>query len=312
MKLSFPLARHLALALGCLVAAPGATAKPSTVPRQIQVFTPTPEPGQTTNSPSPLILQVVDGRTAQTWIKTNEAPFTMHLFTILRPAISQPRYAVTGEVSYAGVEGEGFLEMWSHFQPAQPDLPSQRAFSRTLAGSGRLGRISGSSGWRGFELPMDATGATGVLTKLELNVMLPGKGTVHVGPLTLVEYPDAWPWSDVGRSLAWWGNREGGILGGVGGATIGILGGTFGWLAGRGRARGLVTAGMRGLIAAGSICLVAGAAAYLQGQPYAVWYPLLLTGILSLAILPFGLRQMHRQYEARELQKIRAADTLAD
>jgi hypothetical protein len=302
----------LASALGWLPQFPASGANPSTTPRRIQEFTPRPAASEPGTNASPLLHQTLDGRTVQSWIKTNVQSSTVHLFTIHRPSVSQPRYAVTGEVSYVGVEGEGFLEMWSHFQPAQPGLPSQRAFSRTLARSGRLGRISGSSGWRGFELPMDATGATGSLSHLELNLTLSGTGTVHVGPLTLVEYPDAWPWSDAGRSTAWWGSREGGIIGGLGGATLGILGGTFGWLAGRGRARGLVMAGMRGLIATGSICLVAGGAAYVQSQPYAVWYPLVLTGILSVAILPFGLRQMHRQYEARELQKIRAADTLSD
>jgi hypothetical protein len=300
---------YLALALAWLPQLSCAGARLSTAPQHIQEFTPAPLESGTNGS---LVLhQVLDGRTVQSWFKTNDSPSTVHLLTIVQPAVTQPRYAVTGEVSYAGVEGEGFLEMWSHFQPAQPGLPSQRAFSRTLARSGRLGRISGSSGWRAFELPMDATGATGSLSRLELNLTLPGTGTVHVGPLTLVEYPEAWPWSDAGRSTAWWGGREGGIIGGLGGALLGILGGTFGWLAGRGRARGLVMAGMRGLIATGSICLVAGGAAYVLDQPYAVWYPLLLTGILSLAILPFGLRQMQRQYEARELQKIRAADTLS-
>jgi hypothetical protein len=298
--------------LGWLPQFPASGVNASITPRRIQEFTPRPASSEPGTNASPLLHQILDGRTVQSWFKTNVQSSTVHLFTINRPSVSQPRYAVTGEVSYAGVEGEGFLEMWSHFQPAQPGLPGQRAFSRTLAGSGRLGRISGSSGWRGFELPMDATGATGTLSQLELNLTLPGTGTVHVGPLTLVEYPDTWPWSDAGRSTAWWGNREGGMIGGLGGAILGILGGTFGWLAGRGRARGLVMAGMRGLIATGSICLVAGGAAYVQSQPYAVWYPLLLTGILSLAILPFGLRQMHRQYEARELQKIRAADTLSD
>ncbi len=308
------LLRHLtlALALGCLCQLPTSGARPSTTPRRIQDFTPTPRSAEQSTNNSRVIHQTLDGRAVQSWFKTNDNSSTVHLLTILMPAISHPRYAVTGEVSYADVEGEGFLEMWSHFQPAQPGLPSQRAFSRTLAQSGRLGRISGSSGWRAFELPMDSTGATGTLRQLEVNLTLPGTGTVHVGPLTLVEYPNAWPWSDAGRSNAWWGNREGGIIGGLGGATLGILGGTFGWLAGRGRARALVMAGMRGLIATGSICLVAGGAAFYQSQPYSVWYPLVLTGILSLAILPFGLRQMHRQYEARELQRIRAVDTLAD
>ncbi len=290
----------------------------STAPDRIQTFTPAhlaASDAESAAAPSPILHQVIDGRPVLSWVRTgtDPGPGTTSLFILTNPPVTRLRYAITGEVSYAGVEGYGYLEMWSQFGPANPGLPSQRAFTRTLASSGRLGRISGSSDWRAFELPMDGTDATGALTRLEVNLVLPGPGTVHVGPLTLVEYPGAWPWSaDNDRSDAWWSQRAGGWVGGLGGALLGILGGTFGWLAGRGKARGFVTAGMRGLIAVGSISLVAGAAAYFQSQPYAVWYPLLLTGILSVTILPFGLRQILRQYQARELQKIQAADKLSN
>ncbi|MGE3308623.1 MAG: hypothetical protein AB7O66_01545 [Limisphaerales bacterium] len=300
------------------LAATEAPAARRTAPDRIQTITPAPpaaSDAESASSPSlsPILHQVIDGRPALSWIRTgtNLGPGTASLFLLTNPPVTRPRYALTGEVSYAGVQGEGYLEMWSQFGPAKPGLPTQRAFTRTLAASGRLGRISGDSDWRAFELPMDGTGATGTLTRLEVNLVLPGPGTVHVGPLTLVEYPGAWPWSASNDPDAWWSPRVGGWVGGFGGAFLGILGGTFGWLAGRGKARGLVTAGMRGLIAVGSMCLVAGGAAYVQSQPYAVWYPLVLTGVLSIAILPFGLRQMVRQYETRELQKIQAADKLS-
>src|SRR5262245_45287092 len=37
------------------------------------------------------------------------------VLTILQPKITTDFYAVTGEVRYDNVEGDGYLEMWNHF-----------------------------------------------------------------------------------------------------------------------------------------------------------------------------------------------------
>ena len=57
-------------------------------------------------------------------------PTSLHLVTIDHPPIAGPRYVVAGQVRYQGVEGQGYLEMWTVF----PD--GQRFFSRTLAAQG--------------------------------------------------------------------------------------------------------------------------------------------------------------------------------
>ena len=49
------------------------------------------------------------------------------------PAVTGDSYAITGKVAYEGVEGDGYLEMWSVF----PD--GSRYFSRTLDDAGPLG-----------------------------------------------------------------------------------------------------------------------------------------------------------------------------
>ena len=103
---------------------------------------------------------------------------TQTVLTLDKPAINRPRYALTGQVRYEGIEGIGYLEMWSHF----PD--GGQYFSRTLGEAGPMMKLQGTSGWRAFTLPFDATGAPSP-TKLVFNVVLPGRGVVYLGSLQL-------------------------------------------------------------------------------------------------------------------------------
>ena len=105
---------------------------------------------------------------------------TQTVLPLDKPAIDGPRYALAGQVRYEGIEGIGYLEMWSHF----PD--GGRYFSRTLGDAGPMMKLQGTSGWRAFTLPFDATGAPAP-TKLVFNVVLPGRGVVYLGSLQLVD-----------------------------------------------------------------------------------------------------------------------------
>ena len=66
------------------------------------------------------------------------------------PAISSPVYALKGMVRYENVQGDGFLQLDSHFGEAGT------FFSKSLAAAGPLGKLSGSSDWRPFVLPFYA------------------------------------------------------------------------------------------------------------------------------------------------------------
>ncbi len=128
----------------------------------------------------------VDGTPALKVENTSEAALEARLISLEWPAITATRYAITGEVKYEDVQGSGYLEMWSHFQPGE------KYFSRTLGapGSGPMAVISGSSGWRSFSLPFDRSGSTNAVSKLEVNLRLPGKGVVYLRGVTLVESLD--------------------------------------------------------------------------------------------------------------------------
>ncbi|HUJ09226.1 MAG TPA: protein kinase [Verrucomicrobiae bacterium] len=125
----------------------------------------------------------VDGRTALKIENTNNAPLQLTLFKIENPPITCRTYAVSGEIKYENVEGDGYLEMWNDFAAAG------RFFSRTLgpAVSDPTGKITGTSGWRTLLLPFNRTGTTNAPTRLEINIFLPGRGVVFLGPMKLVQ-----------------------------------------------------------------------------------------------------------------------------
>lgn len=222
------------------------------------------------------------------------APVTVAI--IERPAIKGPRYAVTGQVRYEGVEGPGYLEMWNHFPNGG------QYFSRTLAASGPMGKLEGNSGWRQFTLPFDATGSPPP-TRLVVNVVLPGRGVVYLGPLRLVD-----GMAGAGGAAGWTVDRAAGLIGGVGGGLVGCVGALIGVLASLGRARRFVTIAIVSLATAGTLAFAAGVVALSRSQPYAVYYPLLLIGFLA-TVVPLSLRpSIRRRYEEIELRRMRAHD----
>jgi hypothetical protein len=129
----------------------------------------------------------LDGRTVLKIENTNDAPLLLSIFKIESPTITSTNYAVLGEIRYENVQGSGYLEMWNYFPPLSPGIPEGPYFSRTLgeAGSGPMGRISGTSSWRPFALPFALTGTTNP-THLEINIFLPGRGVVWLGPPRLM------------------------------------------------------------------------------------------------------------------------------
>ena len=56
------------------------------------------------------------------------------------------------------------------------------------------------------------------------------------------------------------------------------------------------------------LALAAGVAAWSASQPYAVYYPLLLVGLLG-TVIPLGLRpSLKRRYQDLELRRMQAMD----
>ena len=229
-----------------------------------------------------------------------ETATTVLAVTIDAPGVTKGVYAIRGQVSCDGVEGKGYLEMWSHF------AAGERFFTRGLADSGPMGCLSGTQDWREFSLPFTVTDGAARPGKLVLNVVLPSRGTVRLGHLRLVQYDEAEdPLAATGQ---WFSGSAAGIIGGVFGALFGCLGGLIGLLSTRGKGRRFALTSLKVTAGVGAVAVAVGLAAVVRSQPYAVYYPLLLIGGL-LTALPLGLLPtVRKRYEQVELRKIKAMD----
>jgi hypothetical protein len=113
---------------------------------------------------------------------------------------------------------------------------------------------------------------------------------------------------------AWWNEQQGGAIGAVLGCVVGgVGGGLIGGIAvplsiHRYRSRTLAFGFMGGFALTGLVMLAIGLYALLDGQPYHVWYGLLLTGglldllgVWFIVMLVFQFRQMETRQVASDL-----------
>jgi len=135
--------------------------------------------------------------------RTEPTPQSIRLANWKNPEIKAAFYAVRGQVRHDDVEGAGYLEMWNDFGAAG------RFFTRTMGQMGPMRTVSGTSPWRAFYLPFNATGVSGPPSALEINLVLPGKGVVEIGDMELLVFADAGAmWAAMGLSVGDMRGRE--------------------------------------------------------------------------------------------------------
>lgn len=228
------------------------------------------------------------------------------LMELADPGISAPVYAVKGMLRYDDVQGEGFLQLDSHFGA------KGTFFTKSLAPSGPLAKISGSSDWREFVLPFYANSgdqedsASLLPEKLSLSLYLPGSGTVFIREVGLYQYASGEDPLQINGQ--WFSNRSAGLLGGISGGLLGLWGALIGVISARGRARGFVIVSANALLAIGIASLVVGVTALAMAQPFAVYYPLLLIGIILVAVMGKLRGTLSARYEQLELKRMQSMD----
>lgn len=241
---------------------------------------------------APLSGRVEGGRLAVEVIPT--PGLSVPLVVIEEPGIGGRGYVLAGDISYTDIPQPGYLEMWSVF------ANGDRYFTRTLGPTGPMAVLVGDSTARRFELPFYLNGAPPP-ARLEVNLVLPAGGSVSVGPLVLRPL-------DSSGSDAWWTDSSGGWIGGLAGSALGVIGALTGVLAGLRRGRRFVVAAIPLVMVFGVAAFATGVLAAALGQPRAVFYPLMLTGAIAVAV--FGLIRVpvKRAYQDDELRKMRALD----
>lgn len=236
--------------------------------------------------------------------EAGESPMVT-LFEIDDPGISSPVYALKGSIRHEGIEGEAFLQMDSHFGD------KGTYFTKTLAPAGPLGVLTGDADWRAFVLPFnagtsDAAGNTITPEKLTVSLYRPGAGTVFLRDVELFQYASGEDPLQI--SGQWLDNRTMALVGAIGGTFIGLWSGLLGFLASRGKARVFVLGSVVALIIVGAAALVAGFAAMAARQAYAVYYPLLLIGVILVIVYGSVIRSLPKRYADVELKKMQAMD----
>jgi hypothetical protein len=112
------------------------------------------------------------------------------------------------------------------------------------------------------------------------------------------------PWFDPNVFGAYFGA----IGGGVGGTLGGLWGALAGWLAPRGKAK-LLVVGLGWLILTAAVgCLGLGVYALTAGQPYGIWYPPLLVGIVIPSVVGGLLPMVYRRYRQADQRKMQAEE----
>jgi hypothetical protein len=221
-------------------------------------------------------------------------PQAVTLLELDAPRVEGLLFQVAGTVRTEGVAPAGYLEMWTHF----PD--GSRYFSRTLAERGPIGKLEGTQAERPFVLPFQTAPGAPPPLKLVVNVVLPGAGRVTLRDL---RFDGAASGAALGEEAGWWSSQTGGVVGAVVGSAVGLLGALIGTLCALGWGRSLVLGLLAALAVFGAASVAVGLAALALGQPYAVWYPMLLGGGIPL-VLALGLRgSVRRRFDEAELRR---------
>ena len=163
-----------------------------------------------------------------------------------------------------------------------------------------MGVLTGDSDWRAFGLPFYLNGAAPPV-HLEINVVLPGAGSVSVRNLRLGGL-------ETMPHAGWWSDRTAGLVGGIGGGVIGVFGALTGWLVSKRRARNFTLTAMAIATVLGAALLAGGGVALATAQPYGTWFPLLLGGTILVFVFGLNRSKAKRAYAEAELRKMQARD----
>ncbi|MCA9278008.1 MAG: hypothetical protein H6815_04380 [Phycisphaeraceae bacterium] len=112
------------------------------------------------------------------------------------------------------------------------------------------------------------------------------------------------------ETAAWWTNQQaglvGGLGGGIGGSACGLLGAAAGVCVPRGIGRRYVLGGMLMFVVLGVLSLLVGFIAIGMGQPWHVYYPLLIIGLVFSGVCGPLIFVIRKQYTIAEQRRMDA------
>jgi hypothetical protein len=124
----------------------------------------------------PLSGSVVDSMLV---IETTDAG-TIPLLVIDSPQVGPPRFQIDATIRYEDVAAGAYLEMWTVL------ADGSRFFTRTLAETGPMAMMTGSSGERLISMPFELGEDGPVPERLEINLVTAGSGRFWISPLFVI------------------------------------------------------------------------------------------------------------------------------
>ncbi len=245
---------------------------------------------------------------------TNDTPRDFLLLKISDPSIIKNAYfllcvAKSANVSDTNDYASGtFADRLNRMLIHPPSLGVKCSLPpAVLGGDGRMiyAKVIGQYGnsiagrWTSLQFELVRDSLEGLPTQLEVHLFTYGCGSVYLRPIRL--------WGVTG---SWWSPQQIGLIGGVGGSVVGFFGALLGLLASKGRARNFVLATMKIFIALGILLTIAGFVAVVSNQPYAVWFALLLPGVILTLVFSLTLPSIQRRYDELEIRRMTSVDTM--
>lgn len=129
----------------------------------------------------PLSGSVIDGQV----VIDSAGASILPLLVIDDPEVGPPWFQVDGRIRYEDVEGDAYLEMWTVL------ADGSRFFTRTLAETGPMAMMTGSSEERLISLPFELGEGGPVPDRLEINLVTAGSGRFWISPLFVIAAEEA-------------------------------------------------------------------------------------------------------------------------
>ena len=251
----------------------------------------------------------MDGTSVLKIENTNHEPLEVSLLRITNSSVIKKADSISCEIKYDNVLVK-VIEHTNRFRGFQTGVSGSLTLSCQIpplasGGDERTNAnnydIEGTSNWKPYDFSVVGRRAPGegLPIQLELKLFLPTNGTVYLRPIKLL-----------GVVGSWWSPQQIGLIGGIGGSVIGCFGALLGILASKGNARNFVLTTMKIFIGLGILLTIAGFVAVVSNQPYAVWYALLLPGVILTLVFSLNLPSIQRRYDDLEIRRMTSLDTM--
>jgi hypothetical protein len=243
---------------------------------------------------------------------TNDTPQDFLLLKISDPAVIKKAYFLLCEAKRENVsvtnnyDYVSFADRMNH--PTSLSLGVECSLPPAVLGGDRrmiyakaigIGRNFIFGRWTSLQFELVRDSLEGLPTQLEVHLFTRGSEVVYLRPIRL--------W---GVAASWWSPQQIGLIGGIGGSVIGCFGALLGLLASKGKARTFVLTTMKIFIALGILLTIAGFVAVVSSQPYAVWYALLLPGVILTLVFSLTLPSIQRRYDELEIRRMTSVDAM--